>query len=381
MRELCVFDAESANMDALVDSLSIEPRLALDTESDPFHRYYEKVCLVQISTPDRDLIYDPLAAGMAPRLKTLLGERQRTIVIHGADYDVRSLRRAFDLILGRIFDTSIAASILGMTELGLKALLASELQVTIDKTEQRSDWGRRPLTDEQLAYAASDTRHLLPLADKLQAKLDDAGRSAWMEEECDLLRFREPAEKVFDPEGYRSFAGAKNLGVSGRRALRALFTWREAEAEARDVPPFRVFPNEVLVAVSARIDREGALDAAQLSKIKRVSAEDHAAEQLAAVIRKGLEAEEPPESERMRDAVEKKVDRERFKARMERMKKIRSEQSTKLGIAPGFLAAAALLERIAKDPPASLDALRAVRGFTAWRVDAVGEELLAALEK
>jgi ribonuclease D len=235
------------------------------------------------------------------------------------------------------------------------------------------------LTDEQLAYAAADTRHLLPLADKLEEKLRAAGRSAWMEEECDLLRLREPADRVFDPEGYRSLPGAKKLGVAGRRVLRALFTWREEEARARDVPPFRVLPNDVLVLVSGRIDREGALDAQALAKIKRVPAEDDRAHVIADVIRAGLEVEEPPEGERLRDAGEKKVDRERFKARMDRMRKIRSEQATKLGIAPGFLVSAALLERIAREPPPTLDALRAVRGFTAWRVDVVGEELLAAL--
>jgi ribonuclease D len=189
----------------------------------------------------------------------------------------------------------------------------------------------------------------------------------------------QPRERVFDPEAYRALNGARKLGVAGRRALRALFTWREDVAEQRDVPPFRVVPNDVLLSVSARIDREGALDAQVIAKIKRAPTDEQATLAMAEVIRRGLEIEEPSLDERMRNAGEKKGDRERFKARMERMRQVRSAHSTRLGINPGFLVSAAILERLAHDPPTSIDDLRTVRGFTAWRVDVVGEELLAAL--
>jgi ribonuclease D len=366
-------------MDALVDTLSIEPRLALDTESDPFHRYYEKVCLIQISTREADYVFDPLVAGIPERLAHLLADRSRTFILHGADYDVRSLRRSFDLTLGKIFDTAIAANLLGKKELGLKPLLEKELAITIDKTEQRSDWGRRPLTDEQLAYAVADSRHLLPLADKLEALLADAGRLAWMEEECEHLRHREPADRVFDPEAYRNLTGARALGERGRRTARALFLWREDEARAKDLPPFRVLPNDALVLIAGRVEREGPLGAEVLSRIKRVPRATDVAK-MAEIIVAGVEqAEAPKEPERERGDGAKRVDREVFRARMERLRRIRSEWSAKLGIDPGFLVSAAILERLAKEPPGSLEDLRSFRGFTAWRVDVVGPDLLAAL--
>src|SRR5690349_13948152 len=116
MRPISVFDRERADITPLVDSLIGEPRLALDTESDPFHRYFEKVCLIQLSIPSADFVVDPLALGLPPALRAALEDPARTIVMHGADYDVRSLRRSFDLVLGRVFDTLIAASCLGVKE-------------------------------------------------------------------------------------------------------------------------------------------------------------------------------------------------------------------------------------------------------------------------
>lgn len=376
---MTVLDGNSTNLNVVVDSLSIEPKLALDTESDPFHRYYEKVCLVQISTPERDLIFDPLVAGLPQNLAAIFADPQRTMVLHGADYDVRSLRRSFDLVMGKIFDTSIAAMFLGRKELGLKSLLESELQVIIDKGEQRSDWGRRPLTDEQLRYAATDTRHLLALAEHLSFQLEELDRLAWMEEECELLRKREPVEKVFDENGYRSLPGAKELAVGGRRALRALFLWREQEAKARDVPPFRVLPNDALSVLAAKVDKEGgALTDESVLRIKRIPKVDDVPV-IARVIAEGISLEEPPEPVRRRDNGDKRVEREAAREVVDRLKKVRAARSAELRIDPGFLVSASFLERLARERPQTEAELSTVHGFTAWRVDAVGRDLLAAL--
>ncbi len=375
-----MLDAHTANINAVVDNLSIEPKLALDTESDPFHRYYEKVCLVQISTPDRDLIFDPLVAGLPQDLAAIFSDPKREMILHGADYDVRSLRRSFNLVLGKIFDTSIAAMFLGKKELGLKALLESELSVIIDKGEQRSDWGQRPLTSEQLRYAATDTRHLLELADRLREQLVEIERLSWMEEECELLRKREPVEKVFDESGYRSIQGAKNLQVNGRRALRALFLWREERAKARDVPPFRVLPNDALVSLATKVDKEGALTDESVLRIKRIPSVDDAPA-IAATIARGLEVEEPEDHVRRRDDGEKRVEREAVRERVDKLRKVRAERSAELRMDPGFLVSASFLERLVRDPPQTEVELSTVHGFTAWRVDAVGRDLLKALRE
>ena len=232
-------------------------RLAVDTESDPFHRYFEKVCLIQISTPDEDFIYDPLDRGLAEPLRAVLSDEDRVLVLHGADYDVRTLKQSFDLALGTLFDTAVAAQFLGFRNTGLKALLESELGIVIAKDEQRSDWGQRPLTDAQLAYARQDTMHLLPLAERLEARLRDINRLDWHREECELLRGREPVEKTFDPESWRRVKGASELSGRGRRAIHAAFSWREDVARSVDKPPFRIARNDQLLRLAKAIDTQG----------------------------------------------------------------------------------------------------------------------------
>ena len=152
-----------------LDHIRAEPWLALDTESDPFHRYFERVCLIQLSTRTRDFVFDPLEfEGIPGVLADIVGDVARTVVLHGAESDVRALKQSFRLTVGTIFDTQLAARFLGKEKTGLKDLLDVELGVKIDKGEQRSNWGRRPLTESQIAYARQDTRHLLPLAERLE---------------------------------------------------------------------------------------------------------------------------------------------------------------------------------------------------------------------
>ena len=165
-----------------------------------------------------------------------LEREDRPLVIHAADADVRNLKRDFGLKLGRIFDTSLAARILGFEKTGLKDLLHQELGVVIDKGEQRSDWGKRPLSSSQLLYARKDVQHLLALADSLKAKLQQVDRFSWLEEECLWVRDREPTTRVFDQEGWRKVKIAKELDPTGRRVLHAAWTWREKEAQTLGHP-------------------------------------------------------------------------------------------------------------------------------------------------
>lgn len=391
-RRLRVLDENDANISSLVDSLASEPALALDTESDPFHRYFEKVCLIQISTPEEDFIVDTLAVGLPDGLRALLEDPRRMCVLHGADYDVRCLRRSFDLVLGRLFDTLIAANLLGFKALGLKALLESELGVVIQKTEQRSDWGRRPLSQVQLEYARQDTMHLFALAAKLTEALSARGRVAWMEEECDLLRIRSASPRVFDAEGWRKLKGAKQLGEHGKRALRGAYLWREDRAQAVDRPPFRILRNEAMLALAALIDQAGVPDVASMKRLRYIPRSlDHAA--LWDAIRRALSpleggVEALSGTSIAGDVVESRADPAPgplkdpvAKRRLERLRAQRIEWAKALALDPGFLISGNVLERLAREPPASIADLLEVRGMTAWRAEAVGREILDVLKK
>lgn len=245
--------ADAAALAALAERLRAEPVVAIDTESNSFHVYRERVCLIQISTRREDVIVDPLSVDVATLGEVLCDGRET--VLHGADYDVRCLRREYGWGLPRLFDTMAAARRLGRTGLGLSALVEAHFGVRLSKANQRSDWGRRPLTREQVAYAALDTHYLLPLYDLLSGEL--AARGALDEARLEFGRIAavEPREKVFDPEGWRRMKGARELDPAGRRVLRALWIAREERARAEDRPPFKVLGEHTMLELARRRPR------------------------------------------------------------------------------------------------------------------------------
>jgi ribonuclease D len=242
--------ADPAALEALVERLAAEPVVALDTESNSFHVYRERVCLLQLSTRSGDFVVDPLAVDPAP-LGAVLCDGRET-VLHGADYDVRCLRREYGWRLPRLFDTMAAARRLGRAGLGLSALVEAQFGVRLSKTFQRADWGRRPLSPEQLTYAALDTHFLLPLYDALAAELASRGAADDARREFDRIAAAEFRERVFDREGWRRLKGARELDRPGRAVLRALWLSREEVARAADRPPFKVLAEQTMLEVARR---------------------------------------------------------------------------------------------------------------------------------
>jgi ribonuclease D len=248
--------ADEGALAALLDRLRAEAVIAVDTESNSFHVYRERVCLLQISTRAEDFVVDPLAVDVAP-LGPVLRDG-RVTVLHGADYDVRCLKRAYGWALPGLFDTMAAARRLGRAGLGLSALVESHFGVRLSKANQRSDWGRRPLTREQIAYAALDTHFLLPLHDLLAGELAQRGALDEARREFDRIAAAEPRERVFDGEGWRRLKGARDLDPEGRRVLAALWLAREEQARASDRPPFKVLAEPTMVEVARRRPRTAA---------------------------------------------------------------------------------------------------------------------------
>ncbi len=242
--------SDAPSLDALIAALRSESVIAIDTESNSFHAYREKVCLIQISVPGRDWIVDPLATPVDP-LGAVLCDGRET-VLHGADYDVRCLKRDFGWSLPNLFDTRVAARRLGVVGLGLSALVEARFGVRLSKAHQRSDWGHRPLTAEQLAYAALDTHFLLRLRELLLTDLEAKGLTALAREEFARIAGARPHERVFDPEGWRRLKGARDLGTEERGILRALWIAREERAEVLGRPPFKVLGEQQLVEVARR---------------------------------------------------------------------------------------------------------------------------------
>ena len=239
---------DDAALDALLSRLDTDGNasVSLDTEADSFHHYFEKVCLLQLEAGGDVFLVDPLApVSLRPLLDRLTPRRLR---MHGADYDLRLLLRDHAFRATTLFDTMIAAQLLGEPEIGLQALLARRLGVALDKAHQRADWSLRPLSGPMVAYAAADVAHLPALVDSLDRDLEAAGRLAWHAEECArLVAAPFPEARATDTENGWRLKGTNALSAKERLYVRALWDAREERARALDLPPFRVLTNERLL--------------------------------------------------------------------------------------------------------------------------------------
>ncbi len=250
----------SEELDAFSASIRAAPRVAVDTEADSLHCYREKLCLVQVGLPgmlEGELV-DPLAGyALAPLYDAL---RDKPLVLHGADYDLRLFRRSADFTPCSLFDTMIAARFTGRREFSLAALVKAEFGVEMAKGSQKANWARRPLTAQMMTYARNDTRFLFELADRLGAELDEKGRRPWFEQSCRrLLASVAEAETEKNREESWRINGSGSLRGRGAAILRELWRWRDAEAASADRPPFHILRNEDLLSTAKTLESGGRL--------------------------------------------------------------------------------------------------------------------------
>ena len=225
--------------------------LAIDTEADSLHAYPEKVCLIQISTADGDRLVDPLAEiDINPLLDALTG---RELIFHAADYDLRLLLKHHAFTATTIFDTMLAARLLGERQFGLSNLVENFLGVKLDKGSQKADWARRPLTEKMETYARNDTHYLKPLEEKLKAALQAKGRLAWHQESCARLITDCSQPVVVDQDTVWRIKGSTFLERPALAVLRELWHWREREAIAANRPPFFVLAHETMIDISLAV--------------------------------------------------------------------------------------------------------------------------------
>lgn len=376
LRGVMEYVESERELNAAAERLSGARFVAVDTEAAGYHRYFDRVCLVQLSTRSATFVIDTLAVTRLDALKPVLERPATEVVFHDADYDLRLLSRDFGIQVRGLFDTKVAAQFLGEPSIGLAGLVEKFLGIRLEKAFQRADWARRPLPPEMLEYAAEDTRHLLPLRDLLREALVALGRLEWAEEEFRLheeIRWTAAAE---DPDAYLRLKGTRDLRPRQLAALRELFGWREAVARARDVAPFRVMSNEALIELARRMPGTAA-EVAAVPGVPRSLAGRPTAEVLAAIGR----ARALPESAlpaRLRGPGRPPPDPE-FDATVERLRAVRDEAAAALVIDRGFLMPRAQLEALARLRPRSLDALAAVPGMRRWQVAALGRRLLEAI--
>jgi len=349
--------------------------IGLDSESDSLYHHFEKVCLLQIATDRGDaFLVDTLVVRDLSALGPAMADPAVLKVFHGADYDVTTLKRDFGLSFNSIFDTMIAARLLGRKEIGLAAVARDELGVALNKQNQKDDWSRRPLTPEQEAYALADVIHLVAIRERLEAKLAAAARLEWLREECTAVAALEPAARHRDPEAYQGLKGARRLSPRALAALRELFAWRERRAEATDTPAFRILGNESLVRLAELRPRDPAGLAVVPGVLPRLRRE--AGDLLAAVGRaEGLQEDELPRVAR----APRPVVSDAVRLRADRLKAWRARKAAELDVDVSVVLPQRLIDRLAEAAPEDAAGLAAVGGLRRWRAEAFGTDLLAAV--
>jgi len=313
-------------------------RIPIDTEADSLHCYFEKLCLIQISVPGHDLLIDPLAnLSLDPLFATFEGKE---LIIHGADYDLRLLRRVGYAGPSSVFDTMIAARLCGIPEFSLAALIKKYFGVELVKGSQKANWARRPLPPQMLDYAVKDTYYLAEIATNLENELIRLGRLEWFHQACEKAIVASTIIKERDPDELWRITGSKDLRDRGSAILRALWFWRDAEAQAVDRPSFHILHSEQLIDAAARLDRDQEIDLPQLHGARRrrfFEAVEKA---------KALPPEEWPKIIRKPRARPSREEEIRFRD----FKKKRDDAAAALQLDPALIAPKSMLENLAANP-------------------------------
>ncbi len=355
----------------LLDALSDQPAIALDTESNSLYAYHERVCLIQCSIPEGDYIVDPLAGLDLTPLAHILGDPRVQKVFHAAEYDVMCLKRDFRFRFVNLFDTMWAARILGWPRVGLGDVLKETFGVRTNKRYQRYNWGQRPLEPQALAYACMDTHYLLSLRHLQLEALVQQGRWEEAREVFDHVAASGPFSHAFDPEDFRRIKGVVDLTGREQAVLRELTIWRDQEARRRDRPPFKVLNDRILIALAQARPRTRE-ELGDLTDLKPYHVRRYGSRLLRAIERgnRARPPQPPPPPPRRSEA-----EVTRFQA----LRAWRKEAAAERGVDADVIVGNAVLWSVAEQNPRTLEDLSTIEGLGPWKRKTYGELILKVL--
>jgi ribonuclease D len=361
-------------VDQFLSGLSGVRAVAIDTEGASFHRFVDRIYLLQLSTAHHEAVIDPLPIGTPTKLGALLEDPAVEVILHDADYDLRLLHQDYGWRVTHLFDTRVAAQLLGIRAFGLAALLEQFFGLKLDKKHQRADWSMRPLTRDMLDYAAQDTRHLLGLRDKLYRELEKKGRLHWAKEE-----FTRAEGTRWDPDAaeasFLRLKGARDLTRRELARLRELVAWRDTIAAELDRATFRVAGNEVLLdlARTAPTTRDALF---AVKGFPRGMSDARAQEALQAVARGNA----VPDADLPRFPKSARWDRDPdFDEHVAKLKSVRDVIAADLDLDPGVLCSRDRMEAVARRKPRHVDDLAAIPELRRWQVEVLGAPFVKAL--
>jgi ribonuclease D len=329
--------ASDAQLADLLPRMERFKRVAVDTEADSLHCYFEKLCLIQLTFDGQDHLVDPLARIDLQPLCTALAERE--IVLQGMDFDLRLLRRTYNLAAREVFDTVIGARMLGLKEFSLAALVQQYFNVTLAKGSQKANWARRPLPPAMEAYAKNDTHFLLPLAEKMEAQMHALGRMDWFRQSCQRALEQTLISRERDPDEAWRIAGSGTLPARTAAILRAIWQWRDREAQAADRPSFHILQNSAMIDAATQFAEGTTPEFRHFSDRRRRGF--LAAAQAALELPESAWPQRPARLTRTRTPG--------FDKKVEELRRRRDQHAKALAIDPAFIAPRSALEGIAAD--------------------------------
>jgi ribonuclease D len=367
---------DEAGLDRVVRALASADAIAVDTESDSMHSYFEKVCLMQFATRDEAFLVDPLALnGKLGVFGPIFADPGIAKIMHGADYDVVCLKRDFSYEFKNVFDTMIAAQFLDFPKIGLVDLVEKYFGESLDKKHSRTNWARRPLSESELTYSYLDVKFLIELREILTEELADGDVVEETTMEFRRLTEREQAPREFDPDAYRKIRGSKDLGPAEKSVLRELHVMRDRQARNMDRPPFKVVANDTLLRISKSRPR----NRSDLRAIKGVSSYllRRFADQILKAVATGVKRGRPPEPKRKPHRGHRLSPRQQ--RQLERLRDWRKARAEALGIPTlVILPNHAMLDAVAAGPR-DLEALGAIATVGEKRARIYGDEILGII--
>lgn len=339
---------QPGSLGPLLDAIEKVDEVALDTEADNMYHYKTRVCLLQFLVDGDVFLVDVLAPGLKlePLWKILASKH---LIMHGSDFDLRLLHDLCRFSPHSLFDTMLAAQLLGLQRIGLASLLEQHFAVALDKDGQKANWSKRPITPKLLNYAALDVWHLPALRDILRRELKKLGRCEWLEQQC----------RAQIAAGFEGFAPAtendwrigrsERLRGPGLSVLHAVWHWREAQAQRLDTPPFKVCGNALILKI-AEAAESGETENFILNQVHLGKRHDRIFPSLAAALRAGL-ARDPKTLPRRPGRDPNHVSL--TQAEIEFQDRIRADRdriAQKLEIEPTLIANRSQLAQIARQP-------------------------------
>ena len=357
-------------------SLQQESVVGVDLEADSMYHFREKVCLIQMATRSQTAVIDPLLIQDLSPLKPVFEKRGICKIFHGADYDVRSLYRDFEITINNLFDTELASRFLGYSETSLEAVVKTKFGAVLNKKYQRKDWSKRPLPREMISYAAEDVKYLLPLAQKLTAELEKIGRLKWVQEECEFLSNVRPNLDNTDPL-FLNFKGAGKLDSRSLAVLEALLQYRRQIAEKKDRPLFRIFGSRSLLVLAEkkptnlkRLEKSKAISPKQSSMYGRG---------VISAIKKAMHIDKKdlPVYPRKKSPKVPLVVAGRVKA----LRSWRDGQVDKLALDPALICTKAQISTIAQQRPCRLSDLNTIKEMKHWQIKEFGPAIVQVMKQ